>query len=153
MSDYALLSNTSYCAGCTYGKEVEEGARSAADELGMETLLHGTHKTKGTEIAGVVISIKNADCDMLLLGTAVKDTITLYATLRKLGWKKTSSVTRCCLRRASAKPWSRSMAMWIPSAGRRSLSVRPSIPVAIAFVLPSSTGKALRRRYSADGMA
>ena len=88
MSDYALLSNTSYCAGCTYGKEVEEGARSAADELGMETLLHGTHKTKGTEIAGVVISIKNADCDMLLLGTAVKDTITLYATLRKLGWEK-----------------------------------------------------------------
>ncbi len=71
-----------------YGKEVENGARKAADALGIEIVLHGTHKTTETEFAGVATSIKNTDCDMLLLGTTVKDTITLYATLRKLGWEK-----------------------------------------------------------------
>ncbi|MBW8636331.1 ABC transporter substrate-binding protein [Hoeflea sp. WL0058] len=71
-----------------YGQEVTEGAEQGAEELGMEIVFHGTHKTTETEFAGVATSIKNSDCEFLLLGTTVKDTITLYATLRQLGWDK-----------------------------------------------------------------
>ena len=71
-----------------YGQEVTKGVKTAAGELGVEIVLHGTHKTTETEFAGVATSIKNADCEVLVMGTTVKDTITLYATLRKLGWDK-----------------------------------------------------------------
>ncbi len=71
-----------------YGHEVTVGVKAAAKELGMEIVLHGTHKATETDFAGSATSIKNSDCEFLVLGTTVKDTITLYATLRKLGWKK-----------------------------------------------------------------
>lgn len=71
-----------------YGQEVSEGVNEAAAELGLEVVIHGTHKTTETEFAGAATAIKNTDCDVLVLGTTIKDTITLYATLRKLGWDK-----------------------------------------------------------------
>lgn len=70
-----------------YGQEVTEGVEMTAKELGMEIVLHGEHKTTETEFAGSATAIKNAGCDVTVLGTTVKDTITLYATLRKLGYE------------------------------------------------------------------
>tara|TARA_R100000322_G_scaffold169936_1_gene143522 strand:- start:567 stop:1727 length:1161 start_codon:yes stop_codon:yes gene_type:complete len=71
-----------------YGQEVSEGVEAAVDELGLEIVIHGTHKTTETEFAGAATAIKNTDCDVLVLGTTIKDTIAIYATLRKLGWDK-----------------------------------------------------------------
>ncbi len=71
-----------------YGQSVVNGAEAAVEELNLNITFHGTHKTTETEFAGAATAIKNADCDMLLLGTTIKDTITLYATLRKLGFDK-----------------------------------------------------------------
>lgn len=71
-----------------YGQETVEGVEAAVDELGLEIVLHGTHKPTETDFAGVATAIKNAGCDVLVMGTTVKDSINLYATLRKLGWDK-----------------------------------------------------------------
>lgn len=71
-----------------YGQEIVEGIEEAAEELGVTILLHGTHKVTETDFAGAATAIKNSDCELLMLGTTIKDTITLYATLRKLGWDK-----------------------------------------------------------------
>lgn len=69
-----------------YGEEVTEGVRGAAEELGIEIKMIGTHRTTETEFAGVATAIRNADCEMVYLGTTGRDTIGLYTTLRQLGY-------------------------------------------------------------------
>lgn len=70
-----------------YGEEITEGVKDTADELGMEVVLIGTHKPTETDFAGAATAIKNAGCDMVYLGTTIKDTIALYTTLRNLGYE------------------------------------------------------------------
>lgn len=70
-----------------YGEENTEGVKDTAEELGMEVVLIGTHKPTETDFAGAATAIKNAGCDMVYLGTTIKDTIALYTTLRNLGYE------------------------------------------------------------------
>lgn len=71
-----------------YGQEIVEGVKETAKKLGINISLHGTHKVTETDFAGAATAIKNSGCELLMLGTTIKDTITLYGTLRKLGWDK-----------------------------------------------------------------
>lgn len=71
-----------------YGQEVRNGVEATAEKLGIEIKLSGVHKGTDTEFAGAATAIKNSGCELLILGTTVKDTITLYATLRQLGFDK-----------------------------------------------------------------
>ncbi|MFA7432721.1 MAG: ABC transporter substrate-binding protein [Gemmobacter sp.] len=68
-----------------YGEEVTDGVRSAAEELGLEISMIGTHRTTETEFAGAATAIRNANCDLIYLGTTGRDTIALYTTLRQMG--------------------------------------------------------------------
>lgn len=70
-----------------YGEEITEGVKETADELGMKVVLIGTHKPTETDFAGAATAIKNAGCDLVYLGTTIKDTIALYTTLRSLGFE------------------------------------------------------------------
>lgn len=69
-----------------YGQEVEIGYRQAVEELGLESVYVGKHKVTETDFVGSVTSLKNSDCEMLAIGTIIKDTILLYSTARKAGW-------------------------------------------------------------------
>ncbi len=69
------------------GEEISAGVLSAAQELGLTVVYQGAHKVTETDFAGTATKIKNAGCDALFLGSFVNDTITLYTTLRKLGWQ------------------------------------------------------------------
>ena len=71
-----------------YGTELISGAKAAVDDVDMEIVYEGAHKVTETDFAGVATAIKNTDCDVLMSGTTIKDTIQLYATLRQLGWDK-----------------------------------------------------------------
>ena len=72
-----------------YGEENRHGMEDIAKELGIEVKLVGTHKPTDTEFSGAATAIKNAGCEFVYLGTTIKDTIALYATLRKLGYTGT----------------------------------------------------------------
>ncbi|MGI9272085.1 MAG: ABC transporter substrate-binding protein [Woeseiaceae bacterium] len=69
-----------------YGHENELGFEQAVEELGLEIKYTGRHKTTETDFVGTVTAIKNSGCDMLVLGTLIKDTILLYAAARDAGW-------------------------------------------------------------------
>lgn len=71
-----------------YGQETVNGVEATAEELGITISVRGSHKVTETDFSGTATAIKNSDCELLILGTTVKDTINLYATLRKLGWDK-----------------------------------------------------------------
>lgn len=69
-----------------YGHENEVGFEQAVEELGLEVTYTGRHKTTETDFVGTVTAIKNSGCEMLVLGTLIKDTILLYAAARDAGW-------------------------------------------------------------------
>jgi len=71
-----------------YGQEIDGAFQESAKELGLTVTGVGFHKTTETEFSGTATKIKNSDCEALVMGTTVKDTIVLYTTLRKLGWDK-----------------------------------------------------------------
>ena len=81
----------SVCAQCQAsdaGQEMLDAINESAKTHGLDVKLVGRHKSTETEFAGTATKIIEAGCDTLVMGTAVKDTIILYATLKKMGWDK-----------------------------------------------------------------
>jgi branched-chain amino acid transport system substrate-binding protein len=70
-----------------YGHENEVGFESAVEELGLEVVYTGSHKSTETDFVGTITAIKNSGCEMLVLGPLVKDTILLYSAARDAGWE------------------------------------------------------------------
>jgi branched-chain amino acid transport system substrate-binding protein len=70
-----------------YGHENEVGFESAVEELGLHVVYTGRHKTTETDFVGTATAIKNSGCEMLVLGTLIKDTILLYSAIRDAGWE------------------------------------------------------------------
>jgi hypothetical protein len=54
----------------------------------MEIAYEGSHKVGEADFAGVATAIMKTGCDVLMMGTAICDTITLCATVRQVGWGK-----------------------------------------------------------------
>jgi branched-chain amino acid transport system substrate-binding protein len=69
-----------------YGHENEVGFGQAVEELGLEAVYTGSHKSTETDFVGTITAIKNSGCEMLVLGPLVKDTILIYSAARDAGW-------------------------------------------------------------------
>jgi branched-chain amino acid transport system substrate-binding protein len=69
-----------------YGQEVMEGGATALKELGMSYVERTTYKRGATDFSSQVAKMKAADCDTVVLGTIIRETIGTVATARKLGW-------------------------------------------------------------------
>jgi branched-chain amino acid transport system substrate-binding protein len=70
-----------------YGQEVVDAFERAVRELGLEPVYVGRHKLTETDFAGTVTSIKNSGCEVLFLGSFIKDAILLYSAARDAGWQ------------------------------------------------------------------
>jgi branched-chain amino acid transport system substrate-binding protein len=68
-----------------YGTEVLAGVEEVAAELGLDIVAAVGHKPTATEFVGTLSGFKSAGCDMIIMGTIIRDTIIGYATARKLG--------------------------------------------------------------------
>ena len=69
-----------------YGEENVHGYEQAVEELGLESVYLGRHKSTETDFVGTITAIKNSGCEMLVLGPLVKDTILIYSAARDAGW-------------------------------------------------------------------
>jgi branched-chain amino acid transport system substrate-binding protein len=70
-----------------YGHENEVGFEQAVEELDLQVAYTGRHKTTETDFVGTATAIKNSGCEMLVLGSLIKDTILLYGAIRDAGWE------------------------------------------------------------------
>ena len=70
-----------------YGEENVHGYEQAVEELGLESVYEGRHKSTETDFVGTITAIKNSGCEMLVLGPLVKDTILIYSAARDAGWE------------------------------------------------------------------
>ena len=69
-----------------FGKEVLDGVQMQLDELKLKLVETTTHKPTDQDFTAQITKLKGAGCDLVVLGTIVRDSIVPYATARKIGW-------------------------------------------------------------------
>ena len=69
-----------------FGKEVMDGIQMQADKLKIKIVETVTHKPTDQDFTAQITRLKGAGCDLVALGTIVRDSIVPYATARKIGW-------------------------------------------------------------------
>jgi branched-chain amino acid transport system substrate-binding protein len=70
-----------------FGQEILDGARDQLAAMGMEAAAVSAHKPTDTEFTSTILRLRNAGCDLVLMGTIHKDTILIFETARKMGWE------------------------------------------------------------------
>jgi branched-chain amino acid transport system substrate-binding protein len=69
-----------------FGKDVLAGAVMQTEAMGMKVVATTAHKPTDTDFTAAVAKLREANCDMISLGTIVRDTTLIISTVRKLGW-------------------------------------------------------------------
>jgi branched-chain amino acid transport system substrate-binding protein len=69
-----------------FGKEIVVGAELQAKQLNIKIAETAGHKPTDQDFTASLTKLKGAGCDLVLMGTIVRDSIVPYATARKMGW-------------------------------------------------------------------
>lgn len=69
-----------------YGLEIVEAAKDQTAAMGLEVAEMVAHKITDNDFTAPMIRLRNAGCDLVLMGTVHRDTILILETARKLGW-------------------------------------------------------------------
>jgi branched-chain amino acid transport system substrate-binding protein len=69
-----------------FGLEIFEATKAKAEELKLTYAAETTHKPGEQDFVGAIQKLKEAGCDIVTTAIGVRETITAYATARKLGW-------------------------------------------------------------------
>lgn len=70
-----------------YGQEIYDGAYDQAEEMGVEIIATSSHRSTESEFTATVLKLREANCDLVILGTVVRDSILLFETVRKMAWE------------------------------------------------------------------
>ena len=60
--------------------------------MGLELAGVSAHKPTDSEFTSAILRLRNAGCDLVLMGTVVRDTILVLEAARKMGWKNVAWV-------------------------------------------------------------
>lgn len=69
-----------------FGSEVFNGAKAQLDAMGMKFAEVTTHKPTDQDFTAQLTKLRAANCDLIAMGTIVRDTVIPYSTTRKMGW-------------------------------------------------------------------
>lgn len=69
-----------------FGREIELGVKDQLKAQGMTLASESAHKPTDTDFTAALAKHREAGCDLIHMGTIVRDTIIPYATARKMGW-------------------------------------------------------------------
>ena len=69
-----------------FGKDVLAGAQIQAEAMGMKIVATTAHKPTDTDFTAAIAKLREADCDLITMGTIVRDSTLIIATVKKLGW-------------------------------------------------------------------
>jgi branched-chain amino acid transport system substrate-binding protein len=69
-----------------FGAEVMRGAEAGLKEINMALAEKTTYKRGATDFSSQVARMKDAGCDLVVLGTIIRETLGTIGTARKLGW-------------------------------------------------------------------
>lgn len=69
-----------------FGAEVMRGAEAGLKDIGMPLAEKTTYKRGATDFSSQISRMKDAGCDLVVLGTIIRETLGAIGTARKLGW-------------------------------------------------------------------
>ncbi|MGD9952295.1 MAG: ABC transporter substrate-binding protein [Burkholderiales bacterium] len=69
-----------------FGQEVMQGAEDGLKDIKMSLVEKTTYKRGATDFSSQIARMRSAGCDLVVLGTIIRETIGAIATARKLGW-------------------------------------------------------------------
>ena len=69
-----------------FGKEVLDGVQAQVEKMKIKLAETTSHKPTDQDFTAQITKLKAAGCDLVVLGTIVRDSIVPYATARKIGW-------------------------------------------------------------------
>jgi len=70
-----------------FGKETIDAVHDQLKVQGVDLVAETTHKYTATNYVGAITKLRKAKCDVVFLGTIVRDTIISVSTAAKMGWK------------------------------------------------------------------
>ena len=74
-----------------FGKDVLAGATIQAEAMGMKIVATTAHKPTDTDFTAAVTKLREANCDLIALGTIVRDTTLIIATAQEAGLERRSA--------------------------------------------------------------
>jgi branched-chain amino acid transport system substrate-binding protein len=69
-----------------FGKEIVVGAELQTKQLGTKIVEMAAHKPTDQDFTASLTKLRAAGCDLILMGTIVRDSIVPYTTARNMGW-------------------------------------------------------------------
>jgi len=69
-----------------FGQEIVDAAHDQAKAMNIKIVAEAGHKPTDTDFTGSISKLREAKCDVVFMGTIVRDTIIPYSAARKLGW-------------------------------------------------------------------
>jgi branched-chain amino acid transport system substrate-binding protein len=69
-----------------FGKDVFAGAQMQTEAMGMKIVATTAHKPTDTDFTAAIAKLREANCDLITMGTIVRDSTLIIATVKKLGW-------------------------------------------------------------------
>ncbi len=69
-----------------FGKDVHAGVVAQIEAMGMKLAAVTAHRPTDTDFNAPLTRLHDAGCDMICMGTIVKDTTIILQTARKMGW-------------------------------------------------------------------
>jgi branched-chain amino acid transport system substrate-binding protein len=69
-----------------FGEEIRDGVVDQAKAMNIRVVESATNKPTDTDLTAQVTKLRAANCDLVALGTIVRDSIVPYVTARKMGW-------------------------------------------------------------------
>ena len=69
-----------------FGKDVLAGAVMQTEAMGMKLAATTAHKPTDTDFTAAIAKLRDANCDLVTMGTIVRDSTLIIATVKKAGW-------------------------------------------------------------------
>jgi branched-chain amino acid transport system substrate-binding protein len=69
-----------------FGKDVHAGVVAQTEAMGMKVVGIAASRPTDTDFNAAVAKLRDAGCDLICMGTIVKDTTIILQTARKMGW-------------------------------------------------------------------
>ena len=69
-----------------FGQEIYDAAVDQLAAMNMELIEKATNKPTDTDLTSQITKLRNANCEVIAMGTIVKDTILGYTKARQMGW-------------------------------------------------------------------
>ena len=70
-----------------YGHEIKEAVEDQTAAMGLAVAAESAHKPTDVEFTAAVLRLRDAGCDLVMVGLVHRDTILVLETARKIGWE------------------------------------------------------------------